>query len=59
MNVEEFNHLQNQINDAKSRMSQIEHSNDAFKPKSCPCERAENGNCQKCVSDDISQKTRP
>lgn len=55
MNMEEFNHLQSQINDVKSRMLRIEHGKNAFRPKSCPCERAENGNCEKCVSQSINQ----
>lgn len=55
MNMEEFNHLQNQIDDMKNRVLRIEQGKEVFQPKTCPCERAENGCCDKYFSEGINQ----
>jgi len=55
MNFEEFNHLQDQINAMKNRMLHIEQAKEGFQHETCPCERAENGSCEKCFSEGINQ----
>lgn len=55
MNMEEFNHLQNQIDDVKNRVLRIEQGKEGFQPKTCPSKHAESGSCEKCFSESINQ----
>ncbi len=53
--MEEFNHLQNQIDDVKNRVLRIEQGKEGFQPKTCPSKHAESGSCEKCFSESINQ----
>ena len=55
MNTEEFNHLQNQIDDLQNRVSHTEQYVAGFQHATCPCERAENSSCRRCISHAINQ----
>ncbi|HHT9121298.1 MAG TPA: hypothetical protein ACFYEF_00400 [Candidatus Wunengus sp. YC63] len=53
--MEEFNHLQNQIDGVKNRVLHIEQAKEGFQHETCLCERAESGSCEKCFSESINQ----
>lgn len=55
MNLEEFNHFQNQIDNLRDRLAHIEQSVAGFQLQTCPCEHRENGNCTKCIFTGMNQ----